>query len=296
MATIFLGESPRADAVVMQVWTMHKGRLEPHQRNPRRLPFALAPRASHARPIWDAFYTSQTLSAESVRPSSLAREAGTLTDPHASILELGCGIGADSAYFASEGHRVVGTDASRVALRRAQSTWQGENLTFRRHTLPATLPFADQSFDLVYARLSLHYFYHDATSSIFRECARLIRPGGQFVFSCRSTRDPLYGEGIRIGNAIYEHNGHVRHFFSVDYAEGLLQSHARLDVQAIQERALTLYEAPSVVIEAFARKTHAPPRPFSLERSTQAFELQRPSDPVDRTQNRRRRDNVLANP
>ena len=82
--------------------------------------------------------------------------------------------------------------------------------------------FRDSEFDGVYARLSLHYFTDDVTKSIFREICRVLKPNGYLCFICKSTNDPLYGKGTEIEKDMFENNGHIRHFFSEDYAKSLL--------------------------------------------------------------------------
>jgi len=91
------------------------------------------------------------------------------------------------------------------------------------HDLRNGLPFDTETFDGAYSHLALHYFDDDTTRFIFREIGRVLRPGGLFVFSVKSTADPYFKTGTEIGPNIYCRNGHLRHFFSTSYTNDLLR-------------------------------------------------------------------------
>lgn len=56
------------------------------------------------------------------------------------------------------------------------------------------LPFADESFDAVYAGGCMH---HTLTEMAFSECARVLRPGGRFA-AVEPWRAPFYDVGTRV--------------------------------------------------------------------------------------------------
>ena len=78
-------------------------------------------------------------------------------------------------------------------------------------------------FDVVYARLSLHYFTNVEIKIIFTAIANKLNRNGILVFLCKSTKDPLYDQGELIEKDMYSLNGHVRHFFSEKYAKECLK-------------------------------------------------------------------------
>lgn len=63
------------------------------------------------------------------------------------------------------------------------------------HTLPATIPYPDGNFDMVYARFSLHYFNDTALANIFADVWRILRPGGSLVFMVKTTESLNYSTG-----------------------------------------------------------------------------------------------------
>ena len=63
------------------------------------------------------------------------------------------------------------------------------------HMLPATLPFANGRFDVVFARFSLHYFDDTDIASIFADVSRILRPGGSLVFMVKTAENLSYSTG-----------------------------------------------------------------------------------------------------
>lgn len=198
--------------------------------------------------VWEALHRRHWCSVDRQHATDLVRAlAGRLTRPHR-ILELGCGAGADAVYLASQGHHVTATDFSSVAIRQNRMTHSASGVDFRIQDLRHPLEFAPSFFDLVYARLSLHYFPDDVTRDIVGEVGRVLRPGGEFVFVCKSDRDPLYGQGAQLGPSLFQKDGHLRHFFSKGYARSLVTAELRFEVRKLVRRRARVYGTYSDVV------------------------------------------------
>lgn len=97
------------------------------------------------------------------------------------VLEVGCGAGVDLARFARGGARVTGVDLARSAidLAKANFTQQGLEGDFRvcdgEH-----LPFADNTFDAVYAHGVVQYTADPRR--LVEECRRVLKPEGRAIF------------------------------------------------------------------------------------------------------------------
>lgn len=93
------------------------------------------------------------------------------------ILELGCGAGEASVYFAKQGALVTATDLSQgmleVTMRLAAI--HGTQLATVK-TPAAPLPFPDNSFDIVYAANVLHHVDFEVT---LQEIWRVLKPDGK---------------------------------------------------------------------------------------------------------------------
>ena len=96
------------------------------------------------------------------------------------LLEVGCGLGVDLREFALAGAQVVGMDMSArsVALARRHFRIFGTEGKFIQSD-SEHLPFADESFDIVYSFGVLHHTPN--TQAAIEECWRVLRPGGTFT-------------------------------------------------------------------------------------------------------------------
>ena len=97
------------------------------------------------------------------------------------VLDVGCGAGVEVVRFARAGARVTGVDiaASAVALARENLDQQG--LSARLDVADGEhLPYADASFDLVFAHGVVQYTGDDG--AMVKESHRVLRPGGLAVF------------------------------------------------------------------------------------------------------------------
>lgn len=157
-------------------------------------------------------------------PHGLVEELSKYLKPGSIVLELGCGDGRDALHLAELHHRVIACDFSDTAL--SQFTDAAARLHIEQHLLDiAALPysFADESFDAVYARLSLHYFSDAVTRDIFAEIARILRPAGIFLGLFNSHFDAEKGTGTRLEDRYYElASGSRKRFFTAEEATDLL--------------------------------------------------------------------------
>lgn len=103
--------------------------------------------------------------------------ARTWTQGFHRVLDLGCGEGQLSRLLADDGATVVGVDPTHAQVHAASELGGGPNYAIAN---AATLPFAAASYDAVLACL---VFEHITTiDEAISEVARVLRPGGRFVF------------------------------------------------------------------------------------------------------------------
>jgi SAM-dependent methyltransferase len=97
------------------------------------------------------------------------------------VLEVGCGAGTDLARFAKGGAIVTGVDLSSSAIALARQNI--DQLGLRADLREADgehLPFANDTFDLVYAHGVVQYTANP--QALVDECRRVLRPDGQAIF------------------------------------------------------------------------------------------------------------------
>ncbi len=146
------------------------------------------------------------------------------------MLDLGCGNGDDSLELARMGVSVIAFDQSLVSLLNARN--RAPDIRIVRGDMRNRLPFDDQSFDLVVASLSIHYFDWKQTERIASEVCRVLKSDGWFV--CRVNRvgdvNFSYGEGDEVEPEYFEvRPGHRKRFFSEDVLRTLLERDFNID-------------------------------------------------------------------
>ena len=114
-------------------------------------------------------------------------EVGALPDVAGlDVLEAGCGVAYWSAWLARRGARVTGLDLTPSQLEIARQMQQEFELEFPLVEGNAEeLPFADESFDLVFSEYGAS-IWCDPHKWI-PESARVLRPGGRIVFMANAT-------------------------------------------------------------------------------------------------------------
>ena len=203
---------------------------------------------------WDILHKQGALKAFSDNPTNFAKEITKYIPPNSKILELGCGLGNDSYYFAKQRHAVIATDFSDEAIKQNNEKYKdARRLTFKVMDMnKSPYPFKENDFDCVYSRLSLHYFSDEITRKIVKEVFRILKHNGLLFFLCKSTGDPLYGKGRLIEKDMYEFNGHIRHFFSKDYSKDLLKGKFR--ILKLESGMEDFYGEKSGYIKVIAKK------------------------------------------
>jgi ubiquinone/menaquinone biosynthesis C-methylase UbiE len=93
------------------------------------------------------------------------------------VLEIGCGLGTDAINFARAGADYTGVDLTERSIELVQRRFDFENLRGNLQTADAeNLPFADNTFDLIYSHGVLHHT--PDTQKAINEAHRVLKPGG----------------------------------------------------------------------------------------------------------------------
>ena len=97
------------------------------------------------------------------------------------VLDVGCGGGLLAEAFARLGCVVQGVDPSAESLAVARMHAAGQGLAIGYQCAPGeALPFADESFDVVYCCDVLEHV--NDVPQVIRETARVLRPGGTYLY------------------------------------------------------------------------------------------------------------------
>ncbi len=179
------------------------------------------------------FWQSQKDDNFSLAPSSFAKRSYTkMAGADAKkVLELGCGLGHESLYFAQKGLEVVAVDFSGLAIgqvnRLRKKHGLEDKLQCRVKDLTKSWPkktYPYASIDAVFANKSLHYFKDNITKKILKNICNLLRPEGLFFASVHSAFHKYAEKGDMAEEDLFVYNGKLRRFFTMpclkDYLNG----------------------------------------------------------------------------
>ncbi|WP_337191446.1 class I SAM-dependent methyltransferase [Nocardioides flavescens] len=100
-----------------------------------------------------------------------------------SVLEVGSGAGQCSRWVRTQGGHGFGVDLSHRQLQHSRRLDEQTGVAVPSVRATATaLPFADDSFDVVFSSFGALQFVADLDDAV-AETARVLRPGGRYAFS-----------------------------------------------------------------------------------------------------------------
>ena len=168
------------------------------------------------------------------------------------ILELGAGLGRDTAYFAanSDSIKITALDYSSQAIKNInkkktnyysdfQTTDDSsleDKITTKVWDVRNGIPYKDSSFDGCYS----HMLYCMALTNLeitklSQEVHRILKPGGINIFTVRHTGDGDYKKGKHIGEDLYENDGFIVHFFNKEKIDQISKGFKIEDIFELHE-------------------------------------------------------------
>jgi tellurite methyltransferase len=160
----------------------------------------------------------------------LANSAKELIDKYhfQKILELGCGQGRDSVFFAKYGYDVTATDISENAInfvKKIKNESNLKNLNLFVHDTKKPFDFLNKKFDLIYSNLALQFFNLSQLDSIFFNISNLMNDDSLFLFSTKKPGDKYFNFGNKISDHAFEYKGITRFFFDKSELEDVLKNY-----------------------------------------------------------------------
>jgi SAM-dependent methyltransferase len=174
-----------------------------------------------------------------------------LKQSYSVILDLGCGTGNDTLYLKQRNYQVLSCDYSSTALEILKQYIPDANTMLIDIASP--LPFSNESFDLIIADLSLHYFDELTTINEMKEIKRILSPKGHLVARVNSYMDINFGagKGKKLEENFYYVDGYNKRFFTLDDAKKYFGIIGEVKVM---ENEMTRYSKPKKVIEICVNK------------------------------------------
>lgn len=168
---------------------------------------------------WNQYYQNKICSTE---PSPFAKYVSTLVDAGKTMVDLGCGNGRDTIYFAGRGMKMTAIDLSDSAI-----------YILKQQSIPNTeficADFVNQpdphgnGYDYAYSRFTIHSINQTQERILLRSIFGALRHGGKFFIEVRSIHDPLFGRGEALERNAFFYDNHYRRFIVLDELKTGLQ-------------------------------------------------------------------------
>jgi SAM-dependent methyltransferase len=170
------------------------------------------------------------------------------------VLEIGCGSGSDTRFLIDQGFAVTATDFAAHALELTGA--RAPEAQRMLHDTREPFPLPDESFDLIVASLSLHYFDRQTTAQIANDLKRLLRPRGLLLYRVNSKRDPRLQEerGLEIEPDFYAEDGVHRRYFDLESCRATFRGWEEI---FLEEKTIPYYGGDKVLCEGLVRKIKA---------------------------------------
>ena len=165
-------------------------------------------------------------------------------------LDVGCGPGIDTQFLVARGFDVHACDISEEAL--VESRKMNPAVPHEIANARDLTPYADSTFDLVVAGLSLHYFDQSDTHRAFGAVHRVLKPNGRFLFRLNAWDDYEFGASktFRPWQVVEEPHGVKKQFFSEAMIRELVSD--RFELLSIEKKRSDRYTKPKSFFECCA--------------------------------------------
>ena len=200
---------------------------------------------------WNTFYSSAIAPQ---KPSSFAVSVASCLSQSVKLLEVGCGNGRDSAFFARQSHAVTALDISDAAIRQCQKNHGDLGIHFfagKITDLPASIR---HGYTIVYSRFVFHAMTLEEEMETIEAAFNALHANGEFRIECRSINDPLARMGEVISPTERIH-GHYRRFIILDELVERLERVGFRILSLVESNGLAVFgEEDPVVIRVAAQR------------------------------------------
>lgn len=206
---------------------------------------------------WNEYYSEQIKrGGGGTEPSLFARDMmHRYMEPGRALVELGCGNGRDSLFFAANGLNVTGIDASDIAIRELQKK-NTDHCIFVCDDFVNAQAIYQIQYDYCYSRFTLHAINEEQETQILKKAYDMLKPGaGHLFIEARSVADGKFGQGRQVERNAYILDGHYRRFIVPEELKEKLESIGFEIVEAAEsDKFAPSAEERTVCVRVIARR------------------------------------------
>lgn len=160
---------------------------------------------------WNEYYNKKTAPNEA---SMFACYVMGLLEKGKKLVELGCGNGRDSVFFANNNIDVTALDQSDIAI--AGLNNKHNNIEFICDDFVKCEKLSLDTFNYAYSRFTLHSISDKQEVILLENIYNILKDDGLFFIEARSVKDEIFGRGEKVGRNAYVYNEHYRRFIEME--------------------------------------------------------------------------------
>ena len=193
---------------------------------------------------WESYYAKHR---DAAKPSYFAEFVAPFLEKNKSLVEIGCGNGRDSLFFAHQQINVQAIDQCKEEVAYLNEKHSDKaNIQFITSDMSLLQDYGQ--IDYLYSRFSIHSINRDTEAIVFNWAKENLSKGGLFFIEVRSINDELYGEGTEVGQHEFR-TDHYRRFIDLEEITALSEKSGFRVLYSIESQGLAPYkeEDPSVI-------------------------------------------------
>lgn len=201
---------------------------------------------------WNSYYKRKIEAIQ--KPSDFAKEVLSYMQEGKKLLDIGCGNGRDSVFFAKQKINVTGLDLSEEAI------WQLDQLQLKHANFicddfVSSKVLYQIQYDYFYSRWTMHAISEQQEDELLQNIYKSMKWGGFLFVEARSIHDDLYGKGKNVGGNAYIFNEHYRRFMDKRVFVNKLERIGFQIVSAVEDKGFSKTEdSDPVLIRIVATK------------------------------------------
>lgn len=200
---------------------------------------------------WNSFYSVSKGQKEKDRYDNWLNSYKAYFKSGISVLDLGCGTGINLPALLGFGANVVASDFSEAAIKIIKDSFSEEKLKLLCFDMKDRFPFIDNTFDIIVADLSLHYFGNEEMQHIVGELKRVLKQNGKLIARVHSINQVRPSESIEIEPGLYYCDGCCRKYFTKEEIQTLFSCWTMI---RLKEKSIQRYGQEKKVFEFSATK------------------------------------------
>lgn len=170
---------------------------------------------THDKKYWDDYYKQINENVELQTPSLFAQYVlGKYLRKNSSLIELGCGNGRDSLYFAKNEINVTGIDSSETAISSLVHKGKEYGCTFICDDFVNANAIFQIQYDYCYSRFTLHAITKQQEKKLLQKTYDMLSEEGYLLIEARTINDGKYGFGQKVADNAFLLDGHYRRFIN----------------------------------------------------------------------------------